>query len=141
MQLLLSARHDIAVLIIGDSPTVPERFLGNAILAARAPGDRLVIGPAIDGGYYLIALKAPHAHLFEDVPWSTSNVCATTEQRAVEIGLDVWRLDSWYDIDDDASFSLLRRELDTGSLPFLNERGAYAQATREYLQQRGWLRR
>ena len=61
---LLDAGHDCMLLVNGDSPTLPPRFLTQAIEALRAPGDRMVLGPASDGGYYLIGLKQPHQELF-----------------------------------------------------------------------------
>src|SRR6516164_3993032 len=61
---LLLAGHDCVLLVNGDSPTLPSRFLVQAIETLREPGDRMVLGPASDGGYYLIGLKHPHKHLF-----------------------------------------------------------------------------
>src|SRR5215813_3489266 len=54
---LLLAGHDCVLLVNGDSPTLPSHFLVQAIEALRSAGDRLVLGPASDGGYYLIGLK------------------------------------------------------------------------------------
>src|SRR6188508_524797 len=50
----LALGHDCVLLVNGDSPTLPSRFLVDAIDRLRRPGDRLVLGPASDGGYYLI---------------------------------------------------------------------------------------
>ena len=57
---LLLAGHDCVLLVNGDSPTLPSHFLIQAIEALRNSGDRMVLGPASDGGYYLIGLKRPH---------------------------------------------------------------------------------
>ena len=54
------AGHDCVLLVNGDSPTLPPRLLVQAIETLREPGDRMVLGPASDGGYYLIGLKHPH---------------------------------------------------------------------------------
>ena len=54
---LLAAGHDGVVLVNADSPTLPPQLLEQAITEMRRPGPRVVLGPAIDGGYYLIALK------------------------------------------------------------------------------------
>jgi hypothetical protein len=78
------------------------------------PGDRAVLGPSNDGGYYLLGLKAPHRRLFEDVAWSTSQVAQQTRARAAEIGLDVHELPEWYDVDDVASLQMLRGEVIDG---------------------------
>ena len=49
-------------------------------------GDRVVLGPADDGGYYLLGMKAAHAHLFADIAWSTDSVAETTRLRAARTG-------------------------------------------------------
>ena len=54
-----------AVILIGsDLPTLPRRLIVSAIQALRTRGDRVVLGPAVDGGYYLIGLKTLHPELF-----------------------------------------------------------------------------
>ena len=78
------------------------------------PGDRLVLGPAEDGGYYLIGLKRAHARLFEDIAWSTPAVFAQTLDRAREIGLAPQVLPRWYDVDDLTSLRRLDAELLAG---------------------------
>jgi glycosyltransferase A (GT-A) superfamily protein (DUF2064 family) len=88
---LLAAGHDGVLLVNGDSPTLPPAYLASAIEMRGPPGDRIVLGPAADGGYYLIGLKQPHAHLFADIAWGTATVAQTTRRRAAEIGLAVVR--------------------------------------------------
>ncbi len=68
--------------------------------------------PACDGGYTLIGLSRPHAHLFEAMPWSTDAVYRLTLARAREIGLPVVNVPGWYDVDDAASFRMLEAELE-----------------------------
>src|SRR5205807_3834985 len=82
-----------------------------AARALAAPGDRLVLGPAEDGGYYLIGLKQPHRRLFEDIAWSTERVLRQTLDRAAELGLQTVTLPSWYDVDDVVSLRRLIGEL------------------------------
>jgi hypothetical protein len=65
-----------------------------------AQGDRIVLGPSDDGGYYLIGLKQLHRRLFEDIDWSTEHVLEQTKGRAAELGLGVEILPACYDIDD-----------------------------------------
>jgi uncharacterized protein len=127
----LLARHDCVLLVNSDSPTLPTAFLVDAIEALRRPGDRAVLGPAADGGYYLIGLKAAHGRLFEDVPWGTSEVTRRTVERAAEIGLEVLRLPEWYDVDDAQSFGWLCEELTGRSSRFAS--GGAAAATRALL--------
>ncbi len=127
----LNAGHDCAVLVNGDSPTLPPSILTEAIEALRRPGDRMVLGPASDGGYYLIGLKAPHRHPFVDIPWGTNAVARLTLDRASQIGLEVVSLPEWYDIDDVETLGWLREELSGRSSRF--HHGAPAKATRACL--------
>jgi len=99
-------------LLNSDSPTLPTALLVEAARALAAPGDRVVLGPADDGGYYLLAIKAPHAALFRDIDWSTERVAAQTRARAAELGLELVTLPSWYDVDDAGSLHALLDELD-----------------------------
>ena len=66
-----------------------------------------MLGATHDGGYYILGLKAAHAHLFRDITWSTEHAAGQTRQRAREIGLTLVELDPWYDIDDAASLEML----------------------------------
>jgi glycosyltransferase A (GT-A) superfamily protein (DUF2064 family) len=79
-----------------------------------APGDRVVLGPAEDGGYYIIGMKAEHAGLFSDIAWSTATVAAQTRERAAALGLELVELDTWYDVDDNAALQRLMLELSGG---------------------------
>jgi rSAM/selenodomain-associated transferase 1 len=108
---LLAAGYGSVCLINSDSPTLPTSLILDAVRALHAPGDRVVLGPAEDGGYYLIGLKRAHARLFEGIAWSTPLVFAQTVERAHEIGLDPVTLSSWYDVDDIASLRRLDTEL------------------------------
>jgi len=107
---LLAAGHAGAILVNSDSPTLPPSILQAAVDAVLA-GDRMVIAPAMDGGYTLIGLARQHHRLFEDIPWSTELVFGLTMDRAREIGLPAVVLDRWYDVDDAASYAVLEAEL------------------------------
>src|SRR6185312_1491438 len=102
---------DAAVVVNSDSPTLPTDLLVRTAAALLAPGDRAVLGPADDGGYYLLGMKAAHAALFTDIAWSTGSVAAATRERAGSIGLDLMELPIWYDVDDQASLLRLCHEL------------------------------
>jgi uncharacterized protein len=108
---LLDAGHEAVCLLNSDSPTLPAGYLVAAATALAAPGDRAVLGPSIDGGYYLLGLKRPHRRLFEDVDWSTERVAEQTLARAREIGVAVHQLPSWYDVDDLGALRVLVGEL------------------------------
>ncbi len=108
---LLTAGYGSVCLVNSDSPTRPTSVLIEAVRTLLASGDRLVLGPAEDGGYYCIGLKSPHARLFEDIAWSTEQVLAQTLECAHETGLDTAILPMWYDVDDLASLRRLTEEL------------------------------
>lgn len=58
-----------------------------------------VVGPAADGGYYLLALREPQPALFDGIAWSGPQVLATTLARAARLGLGVRRLQMLRDVD------------------------------------------
>jgi rSAM/selenodomain-associated transferase 1 len=107
---ILSRGHRSAVVLNSDSPTLPTALLTETAEVLARPGDRAVLGPSIDGGYYLLGLKAPHRRLFEDITWSTALVAEQTLARAQEIGLAVHILPAWYDVDDVESLNRLAAE-------------------------------
>jgi rSAM/selenodomain-associated transferase 1 len=129
---LLDAGHDCVLLVNGDSPTLPTRFLVRAIEALRQRGDRMVLGPASDGGYYLIGLKYPHRRLFTEIAWGTDTVARTTRERAAEIGLATTLLPEWYDVDDVETLRWLKDELAGHSTRFRS--GGFAPASRAFLK-------
>lgn len=59
----------------------------------------VVIGPATDGGYYLLGMKQLYAPLFENKPWSNSNLLAETLQNIQQLGLSYFLLPTLSDID------------------------------------------
>jgi rSAM/selenodomain-associated transferase 1 len=123
---LLAAGYGAVYLVNSDGPTLPTDLLVEAVRCLQEPGDRVVLGPAADGGYYLIGLKHCHERLFEAIDWSTERVCRQTIMRAGEIGLPVVLLPEWYDVDDEASLAELARELLPGPNARSHYRGGYA---------------
>jgi rSAM/selenodomain-associated transferase 1 len=108
---LLRQGYGAVCLINSDSPTLPRSILVRAIELLATDGDRVVLGAAEDGGYYLIGLKHAHRNLFNEIAWSTSDVLARTRQRAAEIDLPVELLPPWYDVDDAGTLTRLCDEL------------------------------
>ncbi len=96
-------------LIHSDSPTLPNSLLTEAVDKLAAAGDRVVLGEALDGGYYLIGVKSAHRELFTGIDWSTERVSAQTVARASGISLRVELLATWYDVDDAASLGAWAR--------------------------------
>lgn len=130
MEDLLRTGFDSVCLINSDSPTVPPHVFVEAVEVLSAPGDRMVLGPSHDGGYYLIGLKKLHQRIFADIDWSTERVFEQTLQRAIELGLAVHLLPKWYDVDDRATLHRLCAELlDVKSGSAIDK----APATREFL--------
>jgi hypothetical protein len=124
MQQLFSAGFTRVVAISSDGPTLPVARLEQA--RARLEDHDVVVGPADDGGYYLIGLRQPQPGLFHGVSWSTDRVAAQTRERAAALGLTVAELPPWYDVDTPADLARLQAELT--SLP-----AAVAQGTRTLL--------
>lgn len=89
-----------AVTVVGvDAPQLPLATLG-ACRDALAAGADVVVGPALDGGYYLLATRAPQRALFEGMPWGSEAVLEMTRARAAARGLVVVELDPLRDVDD-----------------------------------------
>jgi len=91
--------------IVGsDVPELDAPIVGRAFAALRDAD--VVLGPAIDGGYYLVAARAPH-DLFRDVAWSTSTVLADTLARAAALGLRTALLEPLLDVDEERDLDAL----------------------------------
>jgi uncharacterized protein len=132
---LLAAGYPSVCLVNADSPTLPTATLVETVQRLREPGDRAVVGPAADGGYYLIGLKQFHRRLFEEIDWSTERVYQQTLARAREIGLAVTPLREWYDIDDTDTLVLLAGEIRLDGTANARYRGGYpAPSTTAYLE-------
>lgn len=94
---LFSRGYRQVCLVGTDVPSLPLTHYRDAI-GSLAQHD-LVIGPARDGGYYLIGLTKPCPALFTAIPWSTDQVLALTQQKAAAAGLKTTLLPAWRDID------------------------------------------
>ncbi len=103
-----------AILIGADCPTLSLAQIDEA--DRRLATHDVVIGPATDGGYYLLGISAPwtierfHA-IFDDVPWSTDQVFRVTQERIVAAGLSCYQLREREDIDTLAELNRLREQL------------------------------
>jgi rSAM/selenodomain-associated transferase 1 len=90
-----------AVMALGsDHPTLPLEWVHRAFERVESGAD-VVLGPAEDGGYYLIALRAGAVapRLFEGIAWSRPQVLAATLDRCRELGLAVELLPEASDVD------------------------------------------
>lgn len=105
------AEAEAVILIGGDCP-----YLTGAILEAAAvtlAATDVVLGPASDGGYYLIGLRRPEPALFSGIAWSSPQVLAQTRARCMAAGLSVREVAELEDVDDEASW---RRAVAAGVL-------------------------
>lgn len=116
------------VITIGtDSPSLPVEYVDRAVTALLQ--NDLVLGPAEDGGYYLIGLKSARPELFTGIDWSTERVLSQTLQRAQQLKLSVHQLPVWYDVDDIATLRQFCGEKKLPAIlfqkvkPFLTDRG------------------
>lgn len=95
-----------------DAATVDDGF------ARLSRGTDVVLGPADDGGYYLIGVRSERLErwLFEDIPWSTSKVLDTTIARCRGLGLSVALLPPGFDIDTGPDLERLTEQVASGEL-------------------------
>lgn len=89
--------NDVTVLIGSDSPSLPEAIVAEAF--TRLLDANCVLGPATDGGYYLIGCRGAPAEIFREMDWSQPTVLTQTVQRAKEHSVRLAELPPWYDID------------------------------------------
>jgi rSAM/selenodomain-associated transferase 1 len=94
-----SFRHGAmrSVLVGTDVPDLSVPILQSAFEALWTHD--VVLGPAVDGGYYLIGLNAPVREIFEKIPWSTPSVFAESVRRLKALGLSWSLLPTLLDID------------------------------------------
>jgi rSAM/selenodomain-associated transferase 1 len=97
------------VILVGtDIPSLPLSVYHEAFtMLSRSD---VVLGPALDGGYYLIGLTQPAEKLFAGVPWSTDQVLSVTQQQAKTLGLSVGLTTIWRDVDTIADLQALITE-------------------------------
>ena len=85
------------IVIASDAPHISYALISQAQLALESAD--VVLGPAEDGGYYLIAMRKPH-DVFSGIPMSTQHVLHMTVDKAHRLGLSVHLLEPLFDIDE-----------------------------------------
>lgn len=93
---------DRIVIIGSDCLAITPAHIERAFAALDAAD--VVIGPATDGGYYLLGMKQLHPFLFADMPWSQPELRQLTELALLQNGLTFERLDELTDIDEWADY-------------------------------------
>ena len=100
-----------SVVIVGtDCPDLDASLLETAF--QKLQDCDLVLGPALDGGYYLIGLRRAIPELFQGIAWSTATVLQQTLAIATRLNLAVATLPTLSDIDTPADLQILRERLD-----------------------------
>jgi uncharacterized protein len=104
----------VKVVIIGtDCPGIDIDILTSAF--THLDTSDVVLGPAVDGGYYLIGLRYPHPELFININWGTSHVFQQTLDIAQKLSLSVTQLIYLTDIDHPEDLAIWeKRKLGSG---------------------------
>jgi uncharacterized protein len=102
----LEAGAEAVVLVGADSPTLPIAYVEQAFAELRCAD--VVLGPALDGGYYLIGCGRRLPPIFDGVAWSTNRVLADTIARLPDPSWRLALLAPWYDVDTPDDWELLR---------------------------------
>jgi hypothetical protein len=98
------------VVILGsDAPTLPDDHLGAAF--DQLHRKEVVIGPAEDGGYYLVGMARFHPEIFMRIRWGTPEVLDVTRRRLARAGVAFAELGLWYDVDTPADAARLWKDL------------------------------
>jgi rSAM/selenodomain-associated transferase 1 len=95
-----------SVVLVGtDSPTLPTAFIEQAFSELERAG--VVLGPATDGGYYLVGCAGCPAPIFDGISWGGSRVLAETLARLNDPKWRLALLPPWYDVDTFADWRML----------------------------------
>ncbi len=101
--------YEKVVMLDSDSPNLPTEYIYDGMRYLDEKD--AVIGPCLDGGYYLIGLGKHMPGLFQDIPWSTPRVTELTMEKAAGMGISVSRIDEWYDVDTVEDLLRLKRDM------------------------------
>lgn len=110
-----AAGYRRVVVVSSDSPTLPAAVLTETFDALA--GHDVVLGPATDGGYYLLGLTAPQPALFEEIAWSTAAVYEQTSARVTALGLSCHVTRRWTDVDTVADLLPLAAQCASDTAP------------------------
>lgn len=104
-----------AIIIGTDAPCLTPAYIENAIDALKSGAD-VVLGPAEDGGYVLIAMSHLHEQLFNNIDWSTARVLQQTLETARQLNLSVHQLPVLWDVDTADDLDRVRRDAELACL-------------------------
>jgi rSAM/selenodomain-associated transferase 1 len=108
--LLEALKYEAAVLVGSDIPWLSADHVREAFATLQATGG-VVLGPADDGGYYLIGMTRAVDGLFEDIAWGTGSVLTDTLRAAERLAVDARLIRSAYDVDTIADVQRFERDL------------------------------
>jgi len=108
---LFGATYESVVIIGSDSPDLPVSYIEEAFKSVEG-GKDIAIGPASDGGYYLVALSDPKKAPFAGVNWGTETVLEETLAVMDSEGTKYSLLSEWYDIDEKNDLAFLKNNLE-----------------------------
>jgi rSAM/selenodomain-associated transferase 1 len=130
---LVAEGHGLVLILGSDVPTLPASALQSALTMLEGADPPVVLGPADDGGYYLIGLAAGGGvpELFSAIRWSTPFALEDTIRAAARAGRRVSLLERWHDVDDERGLERLIEELENPEI------AARAPATAAALQALG----
>jgi glycosyltransferase A (GT-A) superfamily protein (DUF2064 family) len=98
-----------AVLIGTDTPSLPSRLLAQNVALLRRT--RVVLGPSLDGGYYLVGVRGPLSDILRGIRWGGAQVLAETIRRLKRMRIPYALGPSWYDVDRWSDLMLLAAHL------------------------------
>lgn len=96
---MFAAGCELCCIIGSDAPDLPLQYLREAYRLLSAPPADVVLGPSLDGGYYLLGLRQVCPELFADIHWGSAAVLAQSLGAAEDSGRSVSLLPVWRDID------------------------------------------
>jgi rSAM/selenodomain-associated transferase 1 len=103
-------RREMVLAIGDDTPNLPAALLEDA-RKALATADA-VLGPSIEGGFYLIGLKDCPVGLLAEIQWSHSTTLAATTAKLDQFGMKTALINPWYDVDSRVDLERLGRQLE-----------------------------
>jgi uncharacterized protein len=102
-------RAEKLIIIGADSPTIPEEFIKETLSILESKD--LVLGPADDGGFYLIGTKESHPGIFKSVRWSSKDTLRDVIVNLEKLSIKYALLPQWYDVDDITDIRKLRKDI------------------------------
>lgn len=104
----------LSMVLAADSPGLPVSLLEQARVVLESCD--AVLGPAMDGGFYLLGLRRFELGLLDGLPWSSERTCEAVGRRLEERGYQVGMLDSWFDVDEPEDLVRLTQKLREGTV-------------------------